>query len=94
MLGQVVRYGYCNTVSNQGRCWAFYGRFWLFVKVCEQGISAFSQYICFSGSGPLSMRQGQLELSSKRQDREHTVVPTIFRDSCRSRITIEDIVTA
>ena len=25
---------------------------------------------------------------------EHVVVPTTFRDSCRSRITIEDIVTA
>ena len=25
---------------------------------------------------------------------EHAVVPTTFRDSCRSRITIEDIVTA
>ena len=21
VLGQVVRYGYCNTVSNQGVCW-------------------------------------------------------------------------
>ncbi len=27
VLGQVVRYGYCNTVSNQGVCWAFMADF-------------------------------------------------------------------
>ena len=31
VLGQVVRYGYCNTVSNQGVCWFLWQ-----IQVCLQ----------------------------------------------------------
>jgi hypothetical protein len=46
--------------SVQRSLLGFYGRFVLFVfaRVSEYRIGAFSQYICFSGNGP-SMRKGQ-----------------------------------
>ena len=55
-----------NMSAQIQRMLGFYDRFRWFVRIREQGISAFSQYTCFSGNGPLSMRTGQNELSSKR----------------------------
>ena len=45
----VVSINVASITGNQNIMLGFYGRFGIFARVSELGISAFSQYICFSG---------------------------------------------
>ncbi len=59
MLGQVVRYGYCNTVSNQGVCWAF---------MADLGYSrglANKESVLFPSTYVLGVRSFQVKLLSE-----------------------------